>query len=166
MLRCEDIVAVKDEKRLLGEPVPFQRIYFEYADTDPVKDFDRESNSIEKDGSKKSYTSTVKIPAEDKTAGDPNALVAEAVAFFQGHANYSDKNPWLVLLEFASKGFDPEVRNEIRDLRKKEYGIAPKIAAKDPGKALESAAKQLVAGGMFPDVAAALVFLQGAKKAA
>jgi hypothetical protein len=125
MLKCNDVVVVKDEAGKVTSVVLYERTYYAYGQGDKVETVEVTANG-EKVGTK--------VRPVGQTSHDSQALFAEMVADFQREDPSSD--PILRVLRECEYSADLGERNAIRARAKAE--------AEGPERAIEQAIKKLL----------------------
>jgi hypothetical protein len=125
MLKCNDVVVVKDESGKVIATVPYERVYYAYGDGDKVETVDVTANG-EKVG--------VKVRPVGETFHNSQDLFAAMVADFQEQDPKAD--PIARVLRECEYSADLGARNAIRARAKSE--------AEGPEKAIEAAIKKLL----------------------
>lgn len=148
MLVCRDIAYYKNEKGVVSETRTYDRVYFEYGPNDPT-----EEKEVKVDG--KVIGTKVK-PKDDKTVHTPDELFTAAIAHIQAQKPKTD--PLIALLTEYSYGADLGVRSGLRNQ------MAPTKPV-DEDKAIEQAAKKLVAIGYATDLADGIAKVRAMKTA-
>jgi hypothetical protein len=125
MLKCNDVVVVKDESGKVIATVPYERVYYAYGQGDKVEDVPVTANG---------ETVGTKTRPVGQTSHDSQTLFAEMVADFQEQDPKSD--PIARVLRECEYSADLGQRNAIRARAKSE--------AEGPEKAIEAAIKKLL----------------------
>jgi hypothetical protein len=125
MLKCVDVVVVKDEAGKVIATVPYERVYYSYGDGDKTEGVEVTANGEKVGG---------KTRPVGQTSHDSQELFAEMIADFQAQDPKSD--PILRVLRECEYSADLGQRNAIRARAKAE--------AEGPEKAIEAAVKKLL----------------------
>jgi hypothetical protein len=125
MLKCNDVVVVKDESGKVVSVVPYERTYYAFGAGDQTEEVEVSANGT-KVGTK--------VRPVGKTTHDSQALFAEMIADFQRESPESD--PIARVLQECEYSADLGQRNAIRARAKSE--------AEGPEKAIEQAVKKLL----------------------
>ena len=156
MLLLNDVKAVKNsEGKILGAPVPFKRVYYEYLPDAEVKDSTSTDNSKEADGKIVPTVSTIQIPANEPSKDREvlNKCFAAMIADLQSRKNAdgseflgsgdSATDPLVFVMRAADNAVNNTIRKELEVARKGEFGISMKSELSDE-KALERMADVLM----------------------
>jgi hypothetical protein len=125
MLKCNDVVVVKDESGKVVSVVPYERTYYAFGAGDQTEEVEVTANG---------KTVGTKVRPTGKTTHDSQSLFAEMVADFQAQDGESD--PIARVLSECEYSADLGQRNAIRARAKSE--------AEGPEKAIEAAVKKLL----------------------
>ena len=120
MLTLKDVIYAKNDKKKVIFHAPFSRIYLEFGPTDKTETKESKVVSVEDDGTEKIYKTEILVPATAVSVEDPDVLFATAVETIQ--AKFPTINPVWKILEYASNGFNLEMRKDAapkRDVAKK-----------------------------------------------
>ena len=155
MLTGKDVMVVRDSRektkgQLLGDPIVYDRVYFQFHKDDGVKDSKTKNTFKDSDGNDASKETATQIPAVDKTASDPQKLFAEAINYVQEQV--PDEDPLLTILAGFSDFWNDSVKKSLREGREEEFGIVKAVAITDEKKALEKLAMSLIRCGVCTDM--------------
>jgi len=125
MLKCNDLVVVKDESGKVIATVPYERVYYSCGDGDMTESVDVTANG---------QLIGLKLRPVGKSTHNSQALFAEMVADFQAQDPKGD--PIARVLRECEYSADLGARNAIRARAKAE--------AEGPEKAIEQAVKKLL----------------------
>jgi hypothetical protein len=123
MLKCTDLAYARNDKGEVVKIERYERVYLNYGPDDPVVERDKTVNKVS--------IGKVMVPRDSKSVHDGNALMAQAIAYFQ--SDLAKAEPMLALLDCLDYG---------ANLKNKPTLTVDKPIDED--KAFEAAAKKLM----------------------